>query len=141
MTVKDFAGVDSYLREIKTQKPLDHDDYMLRVIKRLGISNIKPYIPYDIETLLKCYKKGDTSFNTTNISVWDNAGGFYKSKNNKTGTLDYCFNGYGLGYLLRQNGINAYSPSETVCILKAAARMLCEKEIEKQYATKKGGEQ
>lgn len=136
MTLNDFAGVDNHLRELKTQKPLDHSDYMHRIIKKLSISNIKPYIPYDLKTLLKCYKKGDTSFHATNITTWENAGGFYRSICS-TGKLDYCFNGYGLGHLLYRNGINVYSVSETVCILKAVARMLCEKEIEKQYTAKR----
>lgn len=132
MTLKQFANVNSYLRDLDNGNKLEWRDYMARVIDKLGIENIKPYIPFDIEELLLFYKKGDVYFNKTNIRIWDNAGGYYTTQSTGTGRFDYHLKGYGLGYFLRRNGINVFSPADTVCILKETARILCEREINKQ---------
>ena len=53
MTLKEFANVDSFYRDLDNGNELEWRDYMARVINKLGIENIKPYIPYDMDTLMK----------------------------------------------------------------------------------------
>lgn len=132
MTLEQFANVDSHLRDLDNGNKLEWEEYMARVINKLGIENIKPYIPFDIKELLPYYQKGDVCFNRTNLCTWDNAGGFYKTHNKYVGGFDFHLNGYGLGYFLITKGIRTFSPADTVCILKEAARILCEREINKQ---------
>ena len=129
MTLKEFANVDSFCRDLDNGNKLEWRDYMARVINKLGIENIEPYIPYDMETLMKRFRNGDVHFNETDIRVWNNAGGFIRQIDRKTGKMDYAFSRYGLGNLLVRNGIRWYSPADTVCILKETARILCEREM------------
>lgn len=131
MTLYKLANVDNYLRDLDNGNKLEWREYMARVIDKLGIENIKPYIPFDMKTLLQHYQNGDVHFNRTNIRTWDNAGGYYTTQSTGTGKFDYHLKGYGLGYFLRHNGINVFSPADIVCILKEAARILCEREINK----------
>ena len=129
MTLKEFANVDSFYRDLDNGNELEWRDYMARVINKLGIENIEPYIPYDMDTLMKHFYNGDVHFNETDISAWNNAGGFVRQINRKTGKMDCTFTAYGLGNLLVRNGIRCYSPSDTVSILKETARILCEREL------------
>lgn len=128
MDIKAFANVDSFYRDKNTGKEVDWHEYMGRVIKKLGIENIKPYIPYSMDTLKKCLNEGDAHFNNTSLERWDNAGGFKQVYNSISRTIEYLKMSSGLTYLLHRNGITCYSPSDTVCILKEAARILCEEE-------------
>lgn len=128
MNIKEFANVDSLYRDKTTGKEIEWREYMGRVVKQLGIENIKPYIPYSINTLKKYFNEGDVHFNNTNIERWDDAGGFKQILNARTKTIEYLKISSGLTNLLHRNGITCYSPSDTVCILKEAARILCEEE-------------
>lgn len=121
MDIKEFANVDSLYRDKTTGKEVEWREYMGRVINKLGIENIKPYIPYDIKVLKKHFDKGDVHFNNTNLDIWDKAGGFEQISMRK-----YQRTPSGLANLLRSNGINCWSPSDMVCILKETARILCE---------------
>ena len=110
MTLNEFVNVDNYLRDKSTGEEVEQRDYMGRIIGKLGIENIKPYLPYSIDHLKKFYK-GDEHFNNTYLSVWD------------------CSAEYLKRFLIR-NGITIMSLSERVCILKETARILCEREKE-----------
>lgn len=110
MTLNEFVNVDNYLRDKSTGEEVEWRDYMGRIIGKLGIENIKPYIPYSIDHLKKFYK-GDKCFNNTYLSVWDRSAEYLKM------------------FLIR-NGITIMSLSERVCILKETARILCEREKE-----------
>lgn len=125
MTLKEFANVDSFYRDKTTGKEIEWHEYMGRVIKKLGIENIRPYIPYDIKFLKEYFDKGDVYFNTTDINTWDMAGGYEPYVSLKSQTMEYRHRQSGLSNLLYHNGITCYSPSDTVCILKEAARILC----------------
>lgn len=106
MTLKDFANVDSLYRDKFTREPVEWHDYMARVIGELGLENIKPYIPFDLN-LVREKLKTDEHLNNLRLKDWDNAA------NN-------------LSYLFIRKGITMFSLSERVCVLKEAARMLCE---------------
>lgn len=126
MNIKEFANVDSLYRDKNTGKEVEWREYMGRVVKKLGVENIKPYIPYSIKELKEHFDKGDVHFNNTSIERWDKAGGFKQIYNAKSRTMEYLRMPSGLANLLYRNGINCWSPSDMVCILKETARILCE---------------
>lgn len=106
MTLKDFANVDSLYRDKSTRETIEWHDYMARVIGKLGLENIKPYIPFGLNLVRKKLKT-DEHLNNLRLKDWDNAA------NN-------------LSYLFIRKGITIFSVSERVCVLKEAAIMLCE---------------
>lgn len=113
MNLKEFAGVDSYNRDLRTGRELEWHEYMGRVIERLGIKNIEPYIPFDIETVREMLEYDEhlnnlpfESYARETIRKWDYAASYMNN-------------------LLVRNGITTFSLSEKVCILKEAARILC----------------
>ena len=127
MTLKAFAGVDSFYRDIETEREISHTEYMHRIIDKLGLENIARYIPFDIDYLKEKLKK-DKRFNNTEIQAWDVAAGFIPHINRKTHTLEYNPSHNGLAYLFIDNRITCFSVSEGVCVLKEAAKILCERE-------------
>lgn len=127
MTLKEFAGVDSFYRDIETKMEISHTEYMRRVIDKLRLENIARYIPFDIDCLKEKFKR-DKHFNNTTMQVWDVAAGFIPHINRKTHTLEYNQAHSGLAYLFIANRITCFSVSEGVSVLKEAARILCERE-------------
>ena len=127
MTLKAFAGVDSFYRDIETEREISHTEYMHRIIDKLGLENIARYIPFDIDYLKEKLKK-DKNFSDTEIQAWDVAAGFIPQINRKTHTLEYNHSHSGLAYLFINNRITCFSVSEGVCVLKEAAKILCERE-------------
>ena len=104
----------------------------MSIINRLGIDEIKPYIPFDMKTLMHHYQNGDMNFDKTNIIIWENASGYYTTEHTENCMFDCNISGYGLEYLLRHNGIKYISASQRIDILKETARILCEREMNKQ---------
>lgn len=127
MTLKEFAGVDSFYRDIETKMEISHTEYMRRVIDKLGLENIARHIPFDIDCLKEKFKR-DKYFNNTTMQVWDVAAGFIPHINRKTHTLEYNQAHSGLAYLFIANRITCFSVFEGVSVLKEAARILCERE-------------
>lgn len=124
MNLKKFANVDSLYRDLDTGQEVPWRNYMRRVIDKLGLENIKPYIPYDIN-YLKEKLKANVNLNNTSLNEWDNAAGFMPTINTATRSMNFLYHRNGLSGLLVSNGITSFSPSDGVCILKEAARMLC----------------
>ena len=127
MTLKAFAGVDSFYRDFETEREISHTEYMRRIIDGLGLENVARYIPFDIDYLKEKLKK-DKNFNDTEMQAWDVAAGFIPQINRKTHTLEYNHSHSGLAYLFINNRITCFSVSEGVCVLKEAAKILCERE-------------
>lgn len=75
MNLKQFANVDSMYRDLDTGQEVPWHCYMRRVIDKLGLDNIKPYIPYEIDYLKEKLKE-DVHLNNTQLQRWDEAGGF-----------------------------------------------------------------
>ncbi len=102
------------------------EEYYKNVVTTLGLENIRPIIPFSKEELVEAYAI-NTSFNTNNTPIrkWDKAAGFYE--NPKSGIITVF--GSGLIDLLRKEGVSSYAPSQLVCILKEAAKMIVEEEI------------
>ena len=101
MTLNEFAKVDSLYRDLDTGQEVPWREYMGRVVKKLGIENIKSYIPFDIE-YLKEKVKDDVHFNNTPIRAWDNAAGYAEYVNRRIGTQDYMRLRYGVFDLFQQ---------------------------------------
>ena len=40
MTLKAFAGVDSFYRDFETEREISHTEYMYRIIDKLGLEKI-----------------------------------------------------------------------------------------------------
>lgn len=123
MNLRQFANVDSYYRDIDTGHEVPWKEYMARIIGKLGLHNIKSYIPFSLD-LIREKLKEDEHLNNTDIRSWDLATGFAPYINKNTKTQEYERTRYGLTSLFRMNGITCYSVSEGVCVLKEAARLL-----------------
>lgn len=125
MTLKEFANVDSLYRDLETGKEIPWREYMRCVIDKLGIENIKPYIPYDIEYLRERVKY-DIHLNNTEMERWNVAAGFMSVIDKRTRTQYNKPIPHGIPYLFLIKGITSFSPSDGVCVLKETARILCE---------------
>ena len=132
MNLKEFANVDSFNRDLDTGIEISWHDYMGRVIEKLGIENIKRFIPFGLDYLKEKLKE-DIHFNNTDIRQWDSASGFVPEVNRKTKVQEWKYLRYGLGSLFVDNGITCFSPSDGVCVLKEAARRLCGVNIMTKY--------
>ena len=104
----------------------------MNIIDKLGIDKIKPYIPFDIKTLMYHYQNGDVNFDKTNSVVWENASGYYTTEHTENCMFDCSISGYGLEFLLLYYGIKSTTTTDRIKILKETARILCEREINKQ---------
>lgn len=107
MNVKQFANVDSLYRDMETGIELPWHDYMARVVNRIGVNSIEPYIPFRIDDIREALK---TDVYLNNLSMW------------KWEYAAECM----VGLMLR-NGIDIFSLSDRVCILKEAARILAKR--------------
>ena len=95
-----------------------------KVVALIGLENLKPLMPEDIETLAKKYEK-DNNLNNIPIERWDAIAG-YSAFVDKSGRQLYRSGNSSLKSLLQKNGINEYSPAQLVCILKEAAAEIVE---------------
>ncbi len=102
-----------------------YERYYKNVVNRLGLENIRPIIPFTKEELVEAYAI-NTSFNTNNTPIrkWNAAAGF--SENPKSGIITIF--GSKLIMMLKNEGVTSFSPSQLVCILKEAAKMIVEEE-------------
>lgn len=127
MDLKEFANVDSTYRDLDTGMEVPWRNYMHRIITKLGINNVKRYLPFNIEYLKEKFQQ-DVYFNNTPIESWDYATGFIPYIDRKTKTQQYkqTSTSFDLGGLFVKNGITCFSPSEGVSVLKETARILCE---------------
>ncbi len=97
----------------------EHNEKYLKVAEIIGFDEVANCIPFELKTLKWSFAK-DEHFNgnITPMSQWDLASGFY-SKGAVCG-----FIGSQLTRLYHKAGINCFSNSDGVCLLKAVARKL-----------------
>lgn len=124
MTFNEFANVDSFHRDLDTGIEIPWHEYMGRVIEKLGLENIKRYIPFQLDEL-KEKLKDDVHLNNTPLQAWDTASGYMPYINTQTKTQEYMQMCHGVADLLVCNGITIFSVSECVSVLKEASRRLC----------------
>lgn len=118
MTIEDRLGLTT-----KERLNMDHHVYFQKVIGLMGYEKVKECVPYTLEEIKEAYPK-DRHLNNLPIKKWAYASGF------QVITTRYDENCYpintSLRRLLKEIGINCYSNSEGVCILKECARMMYE---------------
>lgn len=91
------------------------NEKMDKLVEYIGIDSLIPFIPARKDEIRTALKNNDTALNTIPLSRWDRASGFsvYGSKVDNL----YC----GVSRLLLSRGINCFSLSECVSLLKHAA--------------------
>ena len=117
MNLDELIGVKMY-KDIKTGEELSHSEIQKRIIRKLGYKNVKKCIPFHLERLKEMYAK-DKNMNIR-MDLWDKASGI-GGVIGQASRPYYIYNE--LYYLLRKNGVNSWSQSQGVCILKECARM------------------
>lgn len=95
-----------------------------KVVALIGLENLKPLMPEDVETLAKKYEK-DNALNNIPLGRWDAIAG-NSAFVDKSGRQVYRSGNSSLKSLLQRNGINEYSLAQLVCILKEAAAEIVE---------------
>lgn len=103
---------------------MSHDEIYTTIVNGLGYENVKQYVPFSVTEIAAALAKGDKHLNTLWLGTWDNASG-YKTVT-KQNYQDYTLTGTGLAAYVRYQGINCFSLSELVCILKRCAVMMVE---------------
>ncbi len=103
---------------------IPHREKYGKAVKDLGLENIRKLIPWSDEELLKAYQ-ADKNFNSIKIDNWDRIAGY--SENHKTGYISSFHSP--LKDMIYKAGVNYFSCSELVCILKEAALQIVEKSV------------
>lgn len=119
MTINDLANVHYCNIDNATGKEISHREKYRRVISALGYENVKKCIPFSLDEIKEALPK-DKHLNNLSMKKWDSAAGFICEYGKA------IFIGSPLIYLYHKNGVNAFSPSDGVCILKEAARLWVE---------------
>ena len=123
MNLQEFAHVDSLYRDLDTGMQVAWNDYLRRIVNKLGFENVTKYIPFGYATLQEKYEE-DENFNNTELTEWLYAAGFKSYINCKTQEETIFQLRRGLAAMFTKNGITCFSPSEGVSVLKEAARMM-----------------
>lgn len=105
----------------------DHNkpDRYANAVADIGLENIKHMLPFTNERLVTAYML-DKNLNSIPIKEWDAAAGF--TEDHRSGKIYHYPSP--LKQALYDRGINGFSPSQLVCILKEAARQIVESEKE-----------
>lgn len=102
-------------------KELEYSEYYKAMIKCLGFDNVRICIPFDKGEIKEAYDK-DMHLNTLDYNIWCSYAGFSTIRLKNGCEERGCIKSK-LRTLLRNNGINSYSPSNGVSLLKTAALM------------------
>jgi hypothetical protein len=103
VTVKSFCGVDSFYRR-PDGTVLSHEEVFSTVVNAIGLDVCKKYVPATKQEVETALENGDYHLNSIPLIKWDARHSHLASE-------------------LLRIGINTFSRSDTVCILKQAARM------------------
>ena len=98
-----------------------HEQVMLNAINVLGLDNLAQLVPFSIDEIKVALDAGDKALNSLPIKKWDYAAGFIINGNIVQPIP--CQ----LAALLSQHGIDTWSPSQCVSLLKSTARLVAEK--------------
>lgn len=109
-------------------KGSNHTDTMNNAIALFGYENLVPLVPFSLTEIKQAYDSGDVHLNTLNMARWDAAAGFRFIRTDDDELMVMVASP--LTRLYHLHGINAYSCSEGVSLLKhVALRMLKESEV------------
>lgn len=104
-----------------------HESVMRSAVATLGLSNLAPLIPFTKEHIKAAIESGDEHLNTLPIKEWDRAAGFVFTRTDEEEFMHRVPSG--LTPLLLQHGINAYSCSQCVSLLKYAAKQIVKEDF------------
>lgn len=127
MNINEFIGIDSFGKDKQTGFDVGHEEKYQRIIFALGYEEVKKCIPFSRDKIVKALKT-DKYLNNLSMKLWDAESGIYV--NNHTGKA--TITGSRLVELYRKHGINCFSQSDGVCILKNCARMWANEQEVKQ---------
>jgi hypothetical protein len=123
MTINELANVHMGDVDNATNEKIGHSAKYRRVIAKLGYEEVKKCIPYTLDEIKAALPK-DRWLNNLPMVKWDRASGFYSTISG--GSQHWHQINAPLVNLYRKAGVNSFSPSDGVCILKEAARMWAE---------------
>lgn len=106
MTLKQFANVDAHLFDKATKRQISYEEYLKRIVTRLGAERVKLCVPFSKRELEEAYTK-DTEFRTLHSYLWEQA---------KIATL------------FLESGITTFSSADRLAVLKYAAKLICKGE-------------
>lgn len=100
---------------------MSHEEKYTAIVNGLGYENVKKFVPFSAAEIAKALAKKDKHLNTLPLSSWDRASGYrIITMQNRQ---DCIPTGMSLASYVMLQGINAFSLSELVCILKRCAVM------------------
>ena len=106
MTLKQFAGVDGLLRDNETKREISKEEYLHRVVTRLGVERVKQCVPFTVRELKEALER-NSNFNTIPAHCWQQAS---------------------IATLFIENGINRFTSTDRLAVLKYAAKLICKGE-------------
>ncbi len=114
----------NFKEALNLTEDMSHRDEYSAIVIALGYENVKSCIPFSFEKLKESYEK-DRHFNTdkTPIKSWDLAAGF-----NCEGSKCILVRSRLTNLYREKCGVDTFSCSDGVCILKECARMWIEEE-------------
>lgn len=123
MNLNQFIGLDSKQRFADGTEPTHKEKQTLIIEKLGGLEAIKPYIPFTFDEIKEALAT-DEHLNNLSMKKWDYASGFVSDG-------QYCkMIGTGIVSLYRKHGINSFSLSDGVSLLKNASILWVNKEEE-----------
>jgi hypothetical protein len=118
LNFKGFLGLDSYDKD-SSGKQWTHAEKYQAIVNALGYDAVKRCIPFTLDQIKEAIQK-DEHLNNLSMKKWDLASGFVNEG-------IYCKHvGSQLTSIYRKIGVNSFSNSDGVCILKECARMWSE---------------
>jgi hypothetical protein len=121
MTIREYLKVDSFDRDLETGKALEHEEKYQKIINAIGKEKVFSCVPFSVEQIKH---SRDPHLNDLSMKKWDFAAGYSWVNNRKMGTQDIIRYPSRLKDLLSGIGIDCFSNSDCVCILKQAAHMM-----------------
>jgi hypothetical protein len=118
LNFRGFLGLNSFDKD-SNGKEWSHKEKYQAIVNALGYEQVKQCIPFELEEIKKAIVK-DEYLNNLSMKKWDLASGFI----NKGAHCQHV--GSTLNNLYGKIGVNSFSNSDGVCILKECARMWVE---------------
>lgn len=101
-----------------------YDEKLKKWIDYLGLDAIKKCLPFSKSELRVAYEKGDINFKTLPLWLWELGAGFRND-------YHYPYVGSKLTKLYVDKGIDTFTCTEGVCILKKVALIVMQEEHNK----------
>lgn len=99
---------------------ISHDDKMDHYIRHIGRDDLKKHLPADIRTLAAAYLK-DQNLNSIPLRKWEAATGYEGYRDEQVVRIPAAKGPFPV--LLASHGIDSYSMSEAISILKRVAEL------------------